>query len=183
MTVNKKVIECVVLGLLVILCLVGSEISSLKQSASTPRQTDPHSPEFQKAFFDASRVYGKTGCGDQILAEKTAKKSLETGVPAQLIAAMISAESTCNPLAVSNRGAIGLMQVVPKSHSKEYDFSRINLFNSDDNMTVGVDIIRKLINNSTIKSGLIHYYGTGSDSIGLGGTGYADHVLQIMGKL
>ena len=134
------------------------------------------------AFFDASRVYGKVGCGDIILAEKTANASIKSGVPANLIAGLIATESTCNPLAVSNKGAIGLMQVVPKTWSKSYDFTKINLFNPDENMEVGTKILADLIKRYGLKNALAHYYGTGNDGIGGSGEKYSSKV-QLMGKL
>src|ERR1017187_276996 len=97
---------------------------------------ESHSAEFQKAFFEAARVYGRAGCGDQELAEMTARESVSTGVPAALIAAQASDESTCNPMAVSNRGAVGLTQIVPKMWSKQFDFTKINLLNPEQNMGV-----------------------------------------------
>ena len=151
------------------------------ESATIPQEM--HSLEFQKAFFAASRVYGRAGCGDQALAEMTARHAIETGLPPQVIAAMAASESTCNPLAVSNRGAIGLMQTVPKIWSKEFDFSRINLFNPEDNMAVSTTIVSKLVKQYGLRNGLLRYYGTGNDGIGLGGAGYAEKVLQLAGKL
>ena len=147
-------------------------------------QPEAHSAEYQTALFEASRVYGKAGCGNEQLAEMTAEHAIRSGLPAQLIAAQIATESTCNPLAVSNRGAIGLRQVVPKIWGKKYDFSKINLFNMSDNMTVADDITVDLVKKYGIRGGLIHYYGTGSDGdTALGGAGYADRILQLAGKL
>jgi soluble lytic murein transglycosylase-like protein len=146
-------------------------------------QVESHSAEYQTAFFEAAKTYGKVGCGDQPLAEMTARNSLKTGLPARVIAAMASAESTCNPLAVSNRGAIGLTQVMPKIWSKQFDFSKINLFNPEENMAVGTTILSGLVKQYGLKAGLARYYGTGPDAIGLGGAGYAEKVLSLAGKL
>lgn len=143
---------------------------------------ESHTPDYMSAFFDASRVYGKVGCGDIILAEKTAQASIKSGVPANLIAGLIATESTCNPLAVSNKGAIGLMQVVPKTWAKSYDFTKINLFNPDDNMEVGTKILADLIKKFGLKNALAHYYGTGNDGIGGSGDKYSNKV-QLMGAL
>jgi len=146
-------------------------------------QPEMHSAEYQAALFQASRVYGKAGCGDQNLAEMTARNAVETGAPAQLIAAATASESTCNPFAISNHGALGLMQVTPRSFGKEFDFTRINLLNPEENMHVGSTILARLIKQYGVREALIHYYGTGPDAIGLGGAGYAAKVLQLAGKL
>lgn len=148
-----------------------------------PVEQETHSPEFQRAFFDAAKVYGRAGCGDQGLAEMTARHAIQSGLPAQLIAAQIATESNCNSQAISNKGAVGLMQVCPKIWNKQFDFSKINLFNPEDSMTVGTAIQSKLVKQYGIRNGLARYYGTGSDDVGLGGAGYADKILQLAGKL
>lgn len=146
-------------------------------------QAEARTPEFEKAFFQAAKVYGKAGCGDQQLAEMTAKHALATGLPPAILAAMIATESTCNPLAVSNRGAIGLTQVVPKVWSKHYDFSKVNLLNPEDSLTVGTDILSSLVKEHGIRNGLHRYYGTGDSGIYLDGSGYAERVLALAGKV
>lgn len=171
--------------------IIGSVVAMLAiilvfvmRTEPTPKQIQPelHTPEYQTALFEASKVYGKAGCGNEQLAEMTAEHAITSGLPAQLIAAQIATESTCNPLAVSNRGAIGLRQVVPKIWAKKYDFSKINLFNPSDNMTVADEITRDLVKKYGIRGGLARYYGTGDDGIGQSGTGYADRILQLAGK-
>ncbi len=141
-----------------------------------------HSPELMAAFFEASKVYGKAGCGDIVLAEKTAQQAVKSGLPASLIAGQIATESTCNPLSVSNRGAVGLMQIVPKVWKAKYDFTKINLFNPDDNMTVGCAIMADLVKRYGVKNALVHYYGIGNDGIGSNGGEYSKKV-QLVGKL
>lgn len=146
-------------------------------------QVETHSLEFEKAFFQASKVYGKAGCGDQQLAEMTAKQAIETDLPPAVVAAVIASESTCNPMAVSNKGALGLMQVVPKVHQKHYDFSKVNLLNPEENMRVGTAILSTYVKQYGVKQGLRHYYGTGDSGIYLDGSGYADRVLALAGKV
>jgi soluble lytic murein transglycosylase-like protein len=171
-------------SILILLMIALSMISTgAKPIVAAEVVPETHSPEFQKAFFEASKVYGRAGCGDQALAEMTARRAIATGLPVQVIAAMAATESTCNPLAVSNRGAIGLSQVMPKVWSKEFDFTKINLFNPEENMEVSTTILQRLVKEHGLKNGLLRYYGTGNDGIGLGGAGYADRVLQLAGKL
>lgn len=146
-------------------------------------QPEAHTPEFERAFFQAAKVYGKAGCGDQQLAEMTAKHALATGLPPAIVAATIAAESTCNSMAVSNRGALGLMQVVPKTWNKKYDFSHVNLLNPEDNMTVGTDILSALVKQYGLRNGLHRYYGTGDSGIYLDGSGYAERVMALAGKV
>jgi hypothetical protein len=86
-------------------------------------------------------------------------------------------------LRLDNRGAIGLTQVVPRQWNKQFDFTKVNLLNPEENMQTGVSILSGLVKQYGIRSGLIHYYGTGSDGVSLGGVGYADKILQLTGKL
>jgi hypothetical protein len=172
-------------GVMLVLGL-GSHVAGLlkiEKPVTISITPEAHSPEFQHEFFQAAQVYGRAGCGDQKLAEMTAKHALDAGLPANLLAAMAASESSCNPQAISNRGAVGLTQVVPKVWNKSFDFSKINLFNPEDNMTVGTSILSKLVKDHGIRNGLARYYGTGPDDIGLGGAGYAEKVLQLAGKL
>jgi hypothetical protein len=135
-------------------------------------------PAYRQAFFDASRIYGKAGCGDITLAEMTAENSLRTGVPANIIAAIISVESSCNPLAISNRGAVGLTQVNVKVQSEKFEqFSAINLFNPKENMRVGTQIMSEMIKQYGLRSGISHYDGVGPEA-----DAYVLKVLALAGK-
>lgn len=131
--------------------------------------------QFQKAFFDAGKVYGRGGCGDQDLAGLTATRSIETGLPASVIAAAIVVESSCNQLAM-NHGAAGLMQVQVKTWAPKYDnFQKLNLFNREDSIHVGTEILAPLVKQYGLRKGLEHY--NGSDDAG----SYATRVLNLAG--
>lgn len=183
MTIVNRAAGLTIVSVLVIALAVLLIWTQVVKSGGVPIVKEGHSEEFQKAFYQAARVYGRAGCGDQKLAEMTARYSIRTGLPPQLIAAMAASESSCNAMAISNRGAIGLTQVVPKIWSKQFDFTKINLLNPEDNMQVGTTILSGLVRDHGLKNGLARYYGTGEDGIGLGGAGYADKVLQLAGKL
>lgn len=133
---------------------------------------------FKQAFFDAARIYGKAGCGDVQLAEMTAKHALRTGVPANVVSSIVAVESSCNPLAISNRGAVGLTQVNVKVQSVKFaQFRAINLFNPEDSMRVGTDIMAEMIHQYGLRGGVSHYNGEGPDA-----EAYAVKVLQLAGK-
>jgi soluble lytic murein transglycosylase-like protein len=133
---------------------------------------------FKQAFFDAARIYGKAGCGDIQLAEMTAKNSLRTGVPANVVASIVAVESSCNPLAISNKGAVGLTQVNVKVQAEKFaQFRAINLFNPEDSMRVGTDIMSDMIHQYGLHGGVSHYNGSGPDA-----DAYAVKVLMLAGK-
>jgi len=147
------------------------------QTQTAATQPNPYdSPVFRKAFFDAARIYGKAGCGDMKLAEMTAENSIRNQVPANMIAAIVSVESSCNPLAISDKGAVGLMQVNVKVQASEYDFAQVNLFNPGQNMDTGTKIMASMIKTYG-KSWVSHYDGTGPDA-----DAYAAKVQALAGK-
>jgi hypothetical protein len=121
---------------------------------------DYTNPTFQQAFFDAARTYGKKGCGDKALAELTATVALKNQIPANLMAAIVGIESSCNPLA-NNGIAVGIAQVNVMAHKTEYDFSQINLFNARENMEVGAEILQRSLKTWGPRQGVAHYNGIG----------------------
>jgi soluble lytic murein transglycosylase-like protein len=156
---------------------------SLPWFAPKPQLMAPIDPyqtmEFRKAFFDAARIYGKAGCGDMSLAEMTAKNSLRAGVPANVLASVVAVESSCNPLAISIKGAVGLTQINVKVYADKYDnFKTVNLFDPEQAMKVGADILRDDIQQyGGLKGGVSHYNGSGPDA-----DAYAVKVLGLAGK-
>jgi len=149
--------------------------------STQPAGTNPDPfqvPAYKQAFFDASRIYGKAGCGDIELAQMTADNAIRAKVSASVIAAIVAVESTCNPLAISNRGAVGLTQVNVKVQSSKYaQFRTINLFNPDDSMRVGTDILADMIHQYGLHGGVSHYNGEGPDA-----EAYAVKVLALAGR-
>jgi soluble lytic murein transglycosylase-like protein len=64
------------------------------------------------------------------------------GVPAELVDAVIQVESGWNPYAVSNKGAAGLMQLMPATAAR---FGVRNRFDIEDNIRGGVAYLAWLI--------------------------------------
>jgi len=136
----------------------------------------------RRAFFEAAKAYGRAGCGDMALAELTAKHSLRTGLPANVIAAKVAVESACSPLAVSYKGAIGLTQVMPRVWASKYDdFRTVNLFNPDQNMRVGTDILSELVKKHGLRGGLQRYLGLGATDGNTTPNLYAERVMKLAG--
>jgi hypothetical protein len=151
---------------------------SQSRPAGTPAPTiSPYAdPVFQQAFFDAAKTYGKKGCGDKALAEMTTQVALKFSIPANLMAAIVATESSCNPLA-NNGQAVGIAQIYVEAHKTEYDFTKINLFNPAENMEVSGEILSKLIKTWGLHVGVARYNGSGPRA-----EQYARDVLALAGK-
>lgn len=142
------------------------------------KQIDPFDvPTFKKSFFDAARIYGRAECGDVLLAEQTAQASAKTGLPANVIAAEISVESHCDPLAISHDGGVGLLQIMPKIWASKFDnFREKNLLKAEDSMDVGTTILADNIKQFGMRQGIRRYNGSGPDA-----DVYAEKVMTLAG--
>lgn len=82
--------------------------------------------------------------------------SSKYGVPEDLVHSIILAESNYDPNAVSHKGAIGLMQLMPET-AKEYGV--IDPLVPEDNIDAGIKYIKKLIDlyNGDVKLILAAY--------------------------
>lgn len=63
-------------------------------------------------------------------------------VPPELIGALIDIESQWNPRAVSNKGAMGLMQLMPATAKR---FGAIDPFNTEENIAAGTRYVTALM--------------------------------------
>jgi soluble lytic murein transglycosylase-like protein len=77
----------------------------------------------------------------------------------RLIRAIIQVESNWNHKAVSSEGAIGLMQVLPKT-AKAYGVNRQHLFNPEINIKIGCAILKDYQRSSkSLRQALTKYVG------------------------
>jgi hypothetical protein len=98
----------------------------------------------------------------QFFVENAYRTAREFRVDPWLILAVISIESSFNPLAESNKGAQGLMQVLTRVHAEKFKpFGGVHAaFDPVANIRVGAQILKEYIGRTgSIEGGLKYYVG------------------------
>jgi len=93
---------------------------------------------YQKPNEEYDRVYVSRGMFHDIAEEKARQHNIDP----QLVKAVIKAESNWNPNAVSPKGALGLMQLMPSTASI---MGVSNPFNPEDNIDGGIRYLKYLL--------------------------------------
>ena len=97
-------------------------------------------------------------------------------VPPNLILAVIHKESSGNPMSTSNKGAIGLMQLMPDT-ARALGLKDIRqLYNPEINIKYGTKYLADLISKYGIKMALQRYYAGSRYWLG---EKYAEDVLRL----
>jgi soluble lytic murein transglycosylase len=87
----------------------------------------------------------QAGCGqtNTALAESCVRQyATHYGVPAELVAALIDVESRWNPRAVSRKGALGLMQLMPATARR---YGAFQPFDTEQNIAAGTRYVTTLM--------------------------------------
>lgn len=97
------------------------------------------------------------------------------GLDPLLIVAVMAIESRFNPIAQSDGGAIGLMQVIPRYHADKFDPARGgSVLDPQTNIQLGARVLKDYIRRGgTEAAGLQLYNGASADA----SNGYANKVL------
>jgi soluble lytic murein transglycosylase-like protein len=97
------------------------------------------------------------------------------GLDPLLIIAVIAVESHFNPIAQSDGGAVGLMQVIPRFHADQFDAGRsASVLDPRTNIKLGARVLKDYIRRGgTEVAGLQLYNGAAADASTL----YANKVL------
>lgn len=164
-------------GILTLACALGVAVFAIVLGPKPKTDIPPPVVEAgipHEALYQASRIYGKAGCGDLALAELTAAYALKNALPPNVVAALVAVESHCNPLAISREQAVGLTQVVPRIWKDKHDFAQINLFNPEQNVATGTEILGGLVKQYGLRDGLRRYNGSGREA-----ERYAARVLAL----
>ncbi len=136
------------------------------------RQLTPGPPRlefspYHSAPVEVARVFRRSQrCAeaDPEFIDLVAQEALRAGIKPRMLAATVVVESSCNQYAISRRGAVGYMQVMPRVWKDRYDIAgQYNLFNDRDNLRVGATILSQLVQTYGVWEGVRRYQGTGQD--------------------
>jgi soluble lytic murein transglycosylase-like protein len=90
----------------------------------------------------ASEPVQEAASGREGIDEAVERIAAEHALPPQLIHSVIKVESNYNPYAVSNKGALGMMQLIPETARR---FGVTDVFNPEDNIRGGAKYLRYLL--------------------------------------
>lgn len=124
--------------------------------------------EYLAAVRTARQVLVANGCSSKY-AEITGRAAVNSRLPARMVAALVFVESSCRADAVSEKGAVGLVQVNPRV----WRYSRRALQDPSTNLQIGTRILAGYIRAHGIREGLHRYNGLGDTS-----DDYSQRVLQ-----
>jgi soluble lytic murein transglycosylase-like protein len=141
---------------MIVKCLIaGLSLSALVPFASADSRvvssvvrTDPHTGRLvRKTLVSQSQsqsqdVVSRNAAAPQKLNDLINSIALENEVEAPLVHSVIQTESNYNPLAVSNKGAQGLMQLIPSTAKR---FGVKNSFDMQENVEGGTKYLKYLI--------------------------------------
>lgn len=165
------------LGALATLSLVAS-LAIVGQVANMPGPQPPiitatvisaRQIDYQRAGETAARVMVANGCSDTY-APQAGRAAVDNGMSPRIVAAVVFVESSCNPDAVSPRGAIGLMQV--NHRTWKYDAGALR--DPEFNAQVGTRILAGYVQAHGLREGLHRYNGLGD-----GSDRYPARVIQV----
>lgn len=156
---GSAAVRQVILG--VVLCAAGvAQAEELKiyrsydSSGKVPTFSDRPINRTSQVFamFDGNRLWPRAGTGPvslpQLSARRTALDPLVQrvasthGVHPALLKAIIEVESGFNARALSPKGAVGLMQVMPATAAR---YGHFDLYSPEQNMDVGARYLRDLL--------------------------------------
>ncbi len=105
----------------------------------------------------------------------------QNGLDPMLVVAVMAVESRFNPIAQSESGAMGLMQVIPRFHPDKFsDDGRKSIFDPHVNIHLGAKVLKEYIRRGgTEVAGLQLYNGAASDPT----YAYADKVMAERQRL
>ena len=149
------------------------EASSVATPA--PRAVRPVDPRIEALAGIIARKYRVSEEATREFVRTAFHEGARNGVDPLLIVSVMAVESRFNPVAQSDGGAVGLMQVIPRFHRDQFDATnQSSALDPHTNIQVGVRILKEYIGRGGNElAGLQLYNGASSDA----SLAYATRVL------
>jgi soluble lytic murein transglycosylase-like protein len=134
--------------------------------APAPLATRDTRPEIEAVSASLAKRYRVSTAATRGLVATAYREGLRTGLDPLLIIAVIAVESRFNPIAESEMGAQGLMQVVPRYHKDRLEApGDDSVLDPHSNIRLGAHVLRDYIRSGgTEVAGLQRYNGSSGDA-------------------
>jgi soluble lytic murein transglycosylase-like protein len=110
-----------------------------------------------------SSKLARYGVADAEIRDRAARAIVSTSakydVAPELVASIMIVESRANPFAVSERDSVGIMQIHLPTWGTIAEEQGINLFKVEDNVELGVRILKGYVNRHGLWEGVARYKG------------------------
>jgi soluble lytic murein transglycosylase-like protein len=141
-------------------------------AAETARVDKPRSPRLgargiiEDLASVVARRYRISGEATQTFVETAFREARRHELDPLLVLALIAVESRFNPVAQSEQGALGLMQIIPRFHRDKLDGARDGvLLDPRRNIELGTRVLKEYIRRAGNEdSGLQLYNGAAADT-------------------
>ena len=146
-----------------------------------PSGTRDSRPEIDALATHVAKRYRISSEATRNLVAAAYREGQRIGLDPLLIVAVIAVESRFNPIAESDAGAQGLMQVIPGYHKDKLEAAGVDsVLDPHDNIRLGAQILKEYIRRGgTEVAGLQIYSGAVADA----GNAYAVKVLAEKQRL
>jgi len=154
--------------------------------ACVPEETFPHAAAADRSQailvrYVSRRFLVATQAADRMVGAAY-RAARQVGLDPYLVLAVIAVESRFNPIAQSDMGAKGLMQIIPKYHRAK--LSELGgeeaVLDPEANIQVGARILQEYVHRrGTLEAGLQYYNGAAAD----GTAQYAQKVMAERSRL
>jgi soluble lytic murein transglycosylase-like protein len=116
------------------------------------------------------------------VAQAIVASSRKYNVEPRLVASIMIVESRANPFAISDKDSIGIMQIHLPTWGPTAEKQGINLFKIEDNVDLGVRILKDYIARHGMWDGVMRYKGFTSDPLSQqGALEYVQKVQRVYG--
>jgi soluble lytic murein transglycosylase-like protein len=95
----------------------------------------------------------------QRIARAIVQNSQKYNIDPKLVASIVIVESSANPFAISNADAVGVMQIHMPTWGTTADKENLNLFRAEDNIALGVRILKGYVARHGLWPGVMRYRG------------------------